>query len=44
MDGLGPQLDIGEKNGDVGLLRSFVKDDSMVISEKQLPKETVLCE
>ncbi len=40
MDGLGPQLDIGEKNGDVGLLKSPAKDEK---SEK-LPSDAVLCE
>ena len=40
-DGLGPQLDIGEKNGEVGLLKSPAKDDR---SEKQLPIDVALCE
>ena len=26
-EGLGPQLDVGEKKGDVGLLKSLAKDD-----------------
>lgn len=40
-DGLGPQLDIGEKKGEVGLLKSPAKDER---SEKQLPIDAVLCE
>lgn len=40
-DGLGPQLDIGEKKGEVGLLKSLAKED---MSEKQLFKDAVLCE
>jgi len=40
-DGLGPQLDIGEKKGEVGLLRSLAKEDT---SEKQLFNDAVLCE
>ena len=44
MDGLGPQLDIEEKKGEVGLLKSAVKEEARVTSEKQLPKEVALCE
>lgn len=40
-DGLGPQLDIGEKKGEVGLRNSLAKED---ISEKQLFRDVVLCE
>jgi len=40
-DGLWPQLDIGEKKGEVGLLNSLEKVD---MSEKQLFKDAVLCE
>lgn len=40
-DELGPQLDIGEKKGEVGLRKSLAKED---ISEKQLFSDAVLCE
>lgn len=40
-DGLGPQLDIGEKKGEAGLRNSLAKED---ISEKQLFRDAVLCE
>ena len=40
MPGLGPQLDMGEKYGELGLRKSLEK----VASEKQLPRDAVLCE
>ena len=41
-EGLGPQLDIGEKNdGDVGLRKSPAKDER---SETRLPSDAALCE
>lgn len=44
MHGLGPQLDAGEKNGDVGLRMSPEKAEPRVFSEKELIKDVVLCE
>lgn len=38
-EGLGPQLDIGEKKGEVGLLKSLANDE---MSEKQLFMDAVL--
>lgn len=41
IEGLGPQLDIGEKYGEVGLLKSPAKEER---SDQHVPKDVTLCE
>lgn len=44
MQGLGPQLEAGEKNGECGLLRSPEKLETMVLSEYDVIRDVALCE
>lgn len=42
MQGLGPQLDAGEKKGEFGLLRSPEKFETMVLSEYDVIRDVAL--